>query len=135
MVRLFVKKPCYFNKNIFGSLSTTCWNEVEALVDDEEPDEIVRLKVDVPCVGDTIIVGELVYPLPPFTSVIVVIKIDGDEPVHVKLHVAPEPPPEPLTTLSLYVRIYPNVDVFETPDIIYYLLTYLYNIINIYIIL
>ena len=24
LVRLFVKKPCYFNKNIFGSLSTTC---------------------------------------------------------------------------------------------------------------
>jgi hypothetical protein len=29
--------------------------------------------------------------------------------------------PEPLTTLSLYVRIYPNDDILVTPDIIYYL--------------
>ena len=36
--------------------------------------------------------------------------------------VAPEPPPVPLTGLSLYVRIYPNDDVFVTPDIVYLLI-------------
>jgi hypothetical protein len=59
----------------------------------DEPDEIVKVKIAPPCAGDTIIVGGLVYPLPPFISVTVLIKIVGDEPVYVKLHVAPEPPP------------------------------------------
>ena len=71
--------------------------------------EIVKVKVDVPCTGDTVIVGGLVYPLPPFISVIVAILIFGDDPDNVKLHVAPEPPPPVIVKLVGAIAYLPLV--------------------------
>ena len=90
------------------------------MVDDEpEPDEIVKVKVDTTeDGGDTVIVGGLVYPLPPFISVIVSIKKLLPEPLVVKLHVAPAPPPPVIVKLvgaTVYLPLVKAIDVTLPP--------------------